>query len=92
MSVYIESYVGQSERFVFGLKMMTYLENTYFGIKKVQILKKNLIANLSTIKNLENHGSNHTCLAVNSSPLKKDQNHYRQVFLKNCKYIKQKSD
>ena len=54
MSVYIESYVGQSERFVFGLKMMTYLKNTYFGIKKVLILKKNLIANLSTIKNLEN--------------------------------------
>ena len=54
MSVYIESYVGQSERFVFGLKMMTYLKNTYFGIKKVQILKKNLIANLPTIKNLEN--------------------------------------
>ena len=54
MNVYIESYDGQTERFVFGLKMMTYLKNTYFEIKKVQTLKKNLIANLSTIKNLEN--------------------------------------
>ena len=54
MNVYIERYDGQTERFVFGLKMMTYLKNTYFEIKKVQTLKKNLIANLSTIKNLEN--------------------------------------
>ena len=34
--------------------------------------------------------SNHTCLAVISldSALKKDENYYPQVFLKECKYIK----
>ena len=33
--------------------------------------------------------SNHTCLAVVSldSALKKDENCYQQVFLKECKYI-----
>ena len=33
--------------------------------------------------------SNHTCLAVMSldSALKKDNNYYPQVFLKECKYI-----
>ena len=33
--------------------------------------------------------SNHTCLAVFSldSALKKDENYYQQVFLKECKYI-----
>ena len=36
--------------------------------------------------------SNHTCLAVISldSALKKDGNHYPQVFLKECKYIEKK--
>ena len=36
--------------------------------------------------------SNHTCLAVISldSALKKDENYYPQVFLKECKYIKKK--
>ena len=36
--------------------------------------------------------SNHTCLAVISldSALKKDENYYSQVFLKNSKYIKKK--
>ena len=36
--------------------------------------------------------SNHTCLAVISldSALKKDENYYLQVFLKNCKYIEKK--
>ena len=36
--------------------------------------------------------SNHTCLAVISldSALKKDENYYPQVFLKECKYIKRK--
>ena len=35
---------------------------------------------------------NHTCLAVISldSALKKDENHYPQVFLKECKYIEKK--
>ena len=35
---------------------------------------------------------NHTCLAVISldSPLKKDDNYYPQVFLKECKYIEKK--
>ena len=36
--------------------------------------------------------SNHTCLAVTSldSTLKKDDNYYLQVFLKECKYIEKK--
>ena len=36
--------------------------------------------------------SNHTCLAVISfdSPLKKNENYYLQVFLKECKYIEKK--
>ena len=36
--------------------------------------------------------SNHTCLAVISldSALKKDENCYPQVFLKECKYIEKK--
>ena len=36
--------------------------------------------------------SNHTCLAVNSldSALKKYENYYPQVFLKECKYIEKK--
>ena len=36
--------------------------------------------------------SNHTCLAVISldSALKKDENYYPQVFLKECKYIDKK--
>ena len=36
--------------------------------------------------------SNHTCLAVIvlNSVLKKDENYYPQVFLKDCKYIERK--
>ena len=36
--------------------------------------------------------SNRTCLAVASldSPLKKDEDYYLQVLLKECKYIKKK--
>ena len=36
--------------------------------------------------------SNHTCLAVISldSALKKDENYYSEVFLKECKYIEKK--
>ena len=36
--------------------------------------------------------SNHTCLAIISlnSALKKDENYYLQVFLKECKYIEKK--
>ena len=36
--------------------------------------------------------SNHTCLAVISLDyaLKKDENYYAQVFLKECKYIEKK--
>ena len=35
-------------------------------------------------------GSNHTCLAVitTDSILKKEENYYPQVFLKECKYIR----
>ena len=40
-------------------------------------------------KEMPNVGYNHICLAVMSldSTLKKDENHYRQEFLKECKYI-----
>ena len=43
-------------------------------------------------KKIPNLGSNDTCLAVISlySALKKDDNWYPQVFLKECKYIKKK--
>ena len=36
--------------------------------------------------------SNHTCLAVinQDSALKRDENYYPQVFLKECKYIEKK--
>ena len=39
-------------------------------------------------------GSNCTCLAVMAidSTLRKEENYYRQVFLKECKYIKKRSD
>ena len=45
-----------------------------------------------TIKEIPKADSNHTCLAIFSldSPLKKDQNYYLQVFLKEWKYIKKK--
>ena len=47
---------------------------------------------LFTIKEIPKADSNHTCLAIFSldSPLKKDQNYYLQVFLKEWKYIKKK--
>ena len=43
-------------------------------------------------KNIPKVNSNHTCLAVISldSALKKDENCYPQVFLKECKYIEKK--
>ena len=43
-------------------------------------------------KNIPKIDSNHTCLAVISldSALKKDENYYPQVFLKECKYIEKK--
>ena len=47
-----------------------------------------------TIKKIPKLGSNHTCLAVISldSALKKDDNYYLQVFLKECKNtLRQKS-
>ena len=45
-----------------------------------------------TIKEIPKADSNHTCLAIFSldSPLKKDENYYLQVFLKEWKYIKKK--
>ena len=41
-------------------------------------------------KKIAKKDSNHTCLAAISlgSALKKDENYYLQVFLKECKYIK----
>ena len=43
-------------------------------------------------KSIPKVDSNHTCLAVISldSALKKDENCYRQVFLKECKYTEKK--
>ena len=40
-------------------------------------------------KKVSKVNSNHTCLAVISlhSALKRDENYYRQVFLKECKYL-----
>ena len=44
-------------------------------------------------KNIPKADSNHICLAVISLDfaLKKDENYYPQVFLKECKYIEKKS-
>ena len=63
-------------------------------MKSLLISKKNLIASLSIIKTfcdkeIPKADSNHTCLAVISldSALKKDENYYPHVFLKECKYI-----
>ena len=44
------------------------------------------------IKKTPNTDSNHTCLAAISldSALKKNDNYYPQVFLKECKYIEKK--
>ena len=41
------------------------------------------------IKKCPKEGSNHACLAgiTIDSVLKKEENYYRQVFLKECKYI-----
>ena len=43
-------------------------------------------------KKIPKVNSNHTCLAVITldSSLKKDDNYYSQVFLKECKYIEKK--
>ena len=43
-------------------------------------------------KKIPKVGSNHTCLAVVSldSALKKDENYYLQMFLKECKYVEKK--
>ena len=45
-----------------------------------------------TIKKIPKVNSNHTCLAVVSLDfvLKKDENYYLQVFLKECKYTEKK--
>ena len=45
-----------------------------------------------TIKKIPKLDSNHTCLAVMNldSALKKDDNYYPQVFLKDCKNIEKK--
>ena len=45
-----------------------------------------------TIKNVPKLDFNYTYLAVNGrdSAIKKDENYYLQVFLKECKYIEKK--
>ena len=74
---------------------MTYWKNIILsGIKSEYILKKYLIAHVSTIKNgdevkdlhdkeIPKMSYNHTCLAVISLyyALKKGENYYLQVFL-----------
>ena len=44
---------------------------------------------ISMIKKIPKGDSNHTCLPVISSDsaLKKDDNYYLQLFLKECKYV-----
>ena len=46
-----------------------------------------------TTKKFPKLDSNHTCLAVISwdSALKKNGNYYPQVFLQECKYVKEKA-
>ena len=64
-----------------------------FGIKSVIVWKKNMVMNPSTInffwKPVSRRGSNFTCLAVILVDfiIKKDENYYPQLFLKECKYI-----
>ena len=54
------------------------------------IIKKTLLLKEKMIKKLD---SNHTFLAIMTldSALKKDENYYPQVFLKEFKYIEKKS-
>ena len=55
MKVYVKIYDGQSKLMYFSLKMMTYWKYIIlFGMDLTQMLKENLIGNLSTIKNTEN--------------------------------------
>ena len=70
-------------------------------IANLSVIKKNLKNKIKSPrdevtdfydKEIPKVDSNHTCLAVISldSALKKDENYYPQVFLKECKYIKEK--
>ena len=103
-SAYVKSYDGQTKWMYFLIEMMTCQENRIlFGIKSALISKKNLITSLSIkfhsdkitdfyYKKIPKGYSNYTCLAVISlhSALKKKENYYPQVFLKQCKYIEKK--
>ena len=53
---------------------------------------KNLVTKLQIFMIKKKVDCNHTCLVVVSldSALKKDDNYYPQVFLKECKYIEEK--
>ena len=83
---------------IFQLKIIIIWKNNTIWDSVILILKRNLIANLSSIKNeakcfhdkeYPKVGSNHTCLAVISldATLNKDENYNPQMFLKECKYI-----
>ena len=55
MRAYVKRYDVQTKWIHFQLRMMNYWKIiTLFGIKSVQILKKNMIANLCIIKMFEN--------------------------------------
>ena len=109
-SFYVKSYDGQTKWMYFLIEDDNLLKkyNTIWNKIRTDI-KKNLIANLSTIKKnlkpkiksyadevidlydkeIAKVDSNHIFLAVISfdSALKKDENYYLQVFLKECKHI-----
>ena len=62
-----------------------------------ELLKTKITSHVTEVtdfydKEIPKVDSNHTCLAVISldSALKKDDNYYPQVFLKECKYIEKK--
>ena len=66
-------------------------EPTFFFLKIKVKPHSNEVTNFHD-KNIPKADSNHICLAVISLDfaLKKDENYYPQVFLKECKYIEKK--
>ena len=58
----------------------------------IKLLKNKIEVTGFYDKEIPERDSNHTCLVVISldSALKKDENYYRQVFLKECKNIEKK--
>ena len=105
-STYVKSYDRQDKLIYFLTESDELLEKYSTIWDTVLVSKNNLIASLSIIKLFENQNKilwfllqkipmvdfNYTFLAVIilDSALKKDENHYLQVFLKECKYIEKK--